>query len=89
MLWSHNYLAESPGSKFCGKLTKVASQDTMGRVPRNFRIDPTGKYLLLGNQQSDNLMLFSVNSQNGRLTHIAPPMDIKAPICVKFLAVEE
>ncbi|MND03261.1 6-phosphogluconolactonase [compost metagenome] len=61
----------------------------MGRVPRNFRIDPTGRFMIVANQMSDNMMLFSLSPQNGRLTYVAPPINVKAPICVKFVAVEE
>jgi len=71
-----------------GKLARVAYQDTMGRIPRHFRIDPTGKFLLVANQQSDNVILFSINPRDGRLTMSGPPMDVPAPICVKFVAVE-
>jgi 6-phosphogluconolactonase len=35
-----------------GTLTKVQVAPTQGKIPRNFAIDPTGKYLVAGNQKS-------------------------------------
>src|SRR5262249_52230124 len=36
-----------------GKLTFVEHQSTRGKTPRHFAIDPTGKWLLAENQDSD------------------------------------
>ena len=39
----------------CGKLTPAGHQLTGGKTPRNFAIDPTGRYLLAANQGSDTV----------------------------------
>ena len=39
-----------------GKLTTVEREPTQGKTPRNFRMDPTGKYLFAANQQSDSVV---------------------------------
>jgi 6-phosphogluconolactonase len=84
-----NYLTIYSIDQSNGKLTLVGYQDSMGKVPRNFRLDPTGKFLLVANQDSSNLALFSVNQQDGKLTFVPPTMSVRNPICVKFVAVEE
>ena len=38
-----------------GKLTMVGEQSCMGKTPRNFNFDPTGNFLLVANQQSDEI----------------------------------
>ena len=53
---------------YTGKLTLVGYQSTMGRTPRNFAIDPTGNFLLVANQNSDNIAIFKRNKKTGLLT---------------------
>ena len=36
-----------------GTLTKVQVAPSLGKIPRNFAFDPTGKYLVAGNQKSE------------------------------------
>src|SRR5205085_2884311 len=36
-----------------GKLTSLGQTPTQGKIPRNFGLDPTGKFLIAANQDSD------------------------------------
>ncbi len=38
-----------------GRLSHVQHQSTLGSIPRGFGIDPSGAYLLAGNQKSDSV----------------------------------
>ena len=38
-----------------------------GRTPRNFALDPTGGWVLVGNQDSDSIAVFKRDVQSGRL----------------------
>ena len=83
-----NYLTIFSIDQQSGKLTLVGYQDSLGKTPRNFRIDPTGKYLLLANQNSNTVVLFAIDGQSGKLTPVGSPIPtVHGPICVKFLAV--
>lgn len=72
-----------------GKLTLVDRQDSAGKTPRNFRIDPTGKFMIVANQTSGNLVLFKIDQATGKLTQMGTPLEITNPTCVKFVAVQE
>ncbi len=37
-------------------------------TPRNFEIDPTGKFLFVANEDTNNIAAFQIDSSNGRLT---------------------
>jgi 6-phosphogluconolactonase len=69
-----------------GKLAIVGYQPTLGKTPRNFRIDPSGRFMVVGNQDSNSIVLFSIDPGSGKLAAIGEPVaTVEKPICVKFL----
>ena len=70
--------------KKTGKLTLKAHQSVMGRVPRNFTIDPSGNYLLVANQETDNIVIFKRNSKTGLLEDTGKRIEVGKPVCLKF-----
>jgi 6-phosphogluconolactonase len=68
-----------------GKLSSLGFQTTMGNTPRNFCIDPSGKWLLVANQESDNVVIFKRSLENGMLEFSGTTIEIPNPVCLKFL----
>jgi 6-phosphogluconolactonase len=68
-----------------GKLKLAGIQSTMGKHPRNFMIDPTGHFLLIANRDSDNIVIFSINSKSGLLTSTGQQISIPNPVCLKMI----
>ena len=66
-------------------LNYIASYPTGGRTPRDFTIDPTGKWLLVAHQDSDTIAIFNVNSYNGTLSLFNTVENIKSPVCLSWL----
>ena len=66
-------------------LNYIASYPTGGRTPRDFSIDPTGKWLLVAHQDSDTIAIFNVNSYNGTLSLFNTFENIKSPVCLSWL----
>lgn len=50
-----------------GKLTLVGHEPTGGKHPRNFMIDKTGEFALVGNMNTDNVVIFNRDSKTGQL----------------------
>ncbi len=71
-----------------GTLTPVEYVPTGGKSPRNFAIDPTGSYLFAANSGSDNIRVFRIDPNNGRLTPTGQVLEVPAPLCVAFQAIE-
>jgi 6-phosphogluconolactonase len=71
-----------------GTLTPVENVSTGGKIPRSFAIDPTGSFLLAANQKSDNVVVFRIDAGTGRLTPTGRMLEVAAPVCVTFLAIE-
>ena len=65
-----------------GSLAWLDCQPSGGRTPRNFAIDPTGRWLLAGNQDSDNIAVFAIG-EDGRLTR-GQTFDSGSPVCIRF-----
>ena len=68
-----------------GKLTAVGHQSVFGKTPRNFNFDPRGDYLLVANQNSDSIVTFKINHQNGMLTDTGNRIDVGNPVCIKWI----
>lgn len=67
-----------------GRLEFIASCSCGGKTPRNFAVDPTGHYLIVANQDSDNLVVFEIDQEQGTLTETSRT-ECPTPVCVKFL----
>ena len=68
-----------------GRLKFVQNIPSDGKVPRGLGIDPTGHWLLVGNQTTDNVAEFSIDSQTGRLSPTGQQLKIGSPVDVKFV----
>jgi 6-phosphogluconolactonase len=68
-----------------GALTLVEYQSTRGQTPRNFALDPTGRWLIAANQQSGTLAVFSIDQKTGALSPVGPLTSVGAPVSVLFI----
>jgi 6-phosphogluconolactonase len=68
-----------------GKLSPMGQVSTGGKTPRNFRMDPTGNWLLAANQDSGNIVVFRIDKATGKLTPTGTEVKTPFPVCVKFL----
>ena len=67
-------------------LTAVDYTPTLGRTPRHFTLDPSGRFLLAANQDSDSVAVFHVHPRTGQLTPAGKVVTgIPAPVCILFL----
>lgn len=68
-----------------GFLTPGGNVSCGGNWPRNFVIDNTGKYLLVANQRSDQISVFTINKNTGILDGPPTQISLSTPACLKFL----
>ena len=68
-----------------GKLRFVDDVPSGGDAPRYFGLDPAGKFLFAGNQNSDNVHIFKVDAKTGKLTDTGQALQVPAPMCVAFV----
>jgi 6-phosphogluconolactonase len=65
-----------------GRLSPVSHQPTGGEHPRNFVIEPSGKFLLVANEISGDVVVFRRNQKTGLLTDTGHKIRIKGPSCL-------
>lgn len=68
-----------------GVLSVIGFQPTLGIKPRNFSFDPTGNFLLVANQESGNISIFSVNHITGLLTDTGKSISVPNPVCLVWV----
>jgi 3-carboxymuconate cyclase len=67
-----------------GSLTVAGHSTCGGDSPRNFVIDPSGKYLLSGNQKSGDISVFRINFKTGIPEGPVFKITMKAPAYLEF-----
>ena len=65
-----------------GTLENIGYEPSRGEFPRNFNISPDGKYLFCGNQNSDNIVIFSIKN-DGKLAFVKE-IKVNTPVCILF-----
>ena len=68
-----------------GALSLVEYEPTRGQTPRNFAIDPAGRWLIAANQRSGTLAVFTIDQNTGALTPSGRLSPVGTPVCVLFM----
>lgn len=67
-----------------GKLTLIGHQSTYGDHPRNFTLDPTGNFLIVANQVTNNIIVFKRDVKTGLLTKTGAEIKVPRPSCLQI-----
>ena len=67
-----------------GALTPMKRSNCGGKIPRNFTLDPTEHWMLVANQDSNNITVFARNPQTGVLAESGKTITVTAPMCILF-----
>ena len=68
-----------------GRLTQQSYDSTLGDYPRIFTIDPSGRFMAVGNQFADNVTTFRVNPGNGSLSFTGNYTPVGSPSGMVYL----
>jgi 6-phosphogluconolactonase len=69
-----------------GKLSLVEVTPTGGKTPRNFNFDPTGRWLLAANQDSNDITVLEIAHRKATLQLTSQSVKCGSPVCLRFLA---
>ena len=68
-----------------GKLKSVNEVREGIATPRDFNFDPSGKFMVVGNQKTSDLTVYKVDPKTGQLDFLSKSISLKDPICFQFL----
>jgi len=67
-----------------GTLTNVGYQSTLGNHPRTFAIDPSGRFLIVTNVKTSDVVVFKRDSQTGMLQKAGEKLKVENVSCVQI-----
>ena len=67
-----------------GALTPIGRSSCGGKTPRNFVLDPTERWMLVANQDSNLVSVFARNPETGALAAQGKSFAAAAPMCILF-----
>ncbi|NPV46892.1 MAG: lactonase family protein [Armatimonadetes bacterium] len=81
----HDSLAVFAVDPDSGALRAAGHVPTYGKHPRNFGISPDGRWVLVGNQDTDNIVAFQVRDNGAHLERVGESFALPAPVCLLFV----
>ena len=67
-----------------GKLTFLERSSCGGATPRHIALDPTEKWLIVADQDSNNLAVFARDAKTGKLAETGKTFPLSSPQCALF-----
>ncbi|MES3022815.1 MAG: lactonase family protein [Pseudomonadota bacterium] len=68
-----------------GTVTRLQEIASGGDTPRSFGIDPSGRWMIVGNQASKTLAVFRIDAATGRLSAVGGPLPVpQKPVAFAF-----
>lgn len=80
-----DFMATFTVSAETGKLTFMEKTSCGGQRPRHLALDPTDGWLLVANQDSDNIAVFPRDKKTGRLLGSGKSFPLSKPMCLVFI----
>ena len=71
-----------------GTILSAALWDSGGKTPRSFTLSPSGKFMLVANQDSDTLVVLRLDPDSGQPVEQVDIVSVGTPMCVKAARFE-
>ncbi len=71
-----------------GRLTHLETISSGGKGPRNFVIDPSGNFVLVAHQYSNDVIIFNRDKATGLLSEANKKIELCSPVCLVFAPIE-
>jgi 6-phosphogluconolactonase len=81
----NNFLYSFRAEFASGKLTPIGRTPCGGKTPRNFILDPTERWMLVANQDSNLISVFARNPETGALAEEGKSFAAATPMCILFV----
>jgi 6-phosphogluconolactonase len=68
-----------------GTITRIQVMENVPAWPRDFNIDPSGKYLLAAGERSDQVRLYLIDPVSGQIRETGQQIRLRNPACILFI----
>jgi len=80
-----DFMATFAVSPTDGKLTMIVKTPCGRKRPRHLALDPTDRWLLIANQDTDSIAVFARDSKTGKLANEGKTFPLSRPQCLVFV----
>jgi 6-phosphogluconolactonase len=80
-----DFMATFAVSPTDGKLTMIGKTSCGGKRPRHLALDPTDRWLLVANQDTDTIAVFARDIKTGKLADEGKKFSLSRPQCLVFV----
>lgn len=80
-----DFMATFAVSPADGKLTMIDKTSCGGKRPRHLAVDPTDRWLLIANQDTDSIAVFARDRKSGKLANEGKTFPLSRPQCLVFV----
>jgi 6-phosphogluconolactonase len=81
-----NFLYAFQADAKTGKLTPMRRSNCGGKTPRNFTLDPTERWMLVANQDSNSISVFARHPETGELSdEVKSTVEVESPMRILFV----
>ncbi len=80
----HNSIAAFAVDSQSKTFRSLGNTPSGGEIPRGFGITHDGKWLVLGNQKTGNVVALSIDQETGELNPVGPKLPLDAAVNVRF-----
>ena len=80
-----NFLYAFQADANTGSLTPMKRSNCGGKTPRNFTLDPTERWMLVANQDSNLISIFSRDPETGELAGEGKSVEAEIPMRILFV----
>jgi 6-phosphogluconolactonase len=70
-----------------GSIKFIEQESTLGKGPRDFVIDPSGNYLLVGHQYTNEIIIFKRDKATGKLKNTGKKIELCSPVGLIFTKI--
>ena len=71
-----------------GNLSLIQNLPCGGNFPRGMAVDPSGRWLVVGNQKSGTVTVFGIDTNTGKLTLTGQVLEVGSAVDVKFAPIQ-
>jgi 6-phosphogluconolactonase len=80
-----DFIATFAVSPADGRLTMIGKTSCGGKRPRHLVVDPTDRWLLIANQDTDTIAVFARDSETGKVANEGKTFPLSRPQCLVFV----